>query len=430
MYRLLFGSLACALVALGCSQSEDVAQNNAPPAIPPAVETGTPSAESDAVVLPAGPPSLGLSGANVADPAAETPAPTELPASPTARKSGDDKSGQDKGGEKGAAAEEPKPKTAQDYIAEAQKHQRAGKTDDAIAALREAARLEPQNKSLALGLSQLIQQHAGQLAQTGELKRAYPMFVESAEIARKTIGDPKNANANEKKFLANVLYNEACGLAMTGDPAKALNSLREAFEAGFDDIGLANRDEDLTEVRKLPEFKTLVDEQTAKISQAARDEAKKLIAKQEAFPFDFELTDINDKPIKLADFKGKVTIVDFWGTWCPPCRMEIPHFVELQNKYKKDLQIVGLNYERVEGDAAKETIKKFVEDNGMNYPCAIGDEATQNQVPNLQGYPTTLFIDRTGKVRLQVVGYHPMAKLEGIVSELIDEKPAATETQE
>lgn len=121
-------------------------------------------------------------------------------------------------------------------------------------------------------------------------------------------------------------------------------------------------------------------------------------------------------------------IVDFWGTWCPPCRKEIPHFVELKSKYGKDgLEIVGLNYE---GDAAtaKETIKKFAAENKMNYRCAVGDEATQKKVPNLQGYPTTLFIDRTGKVRLKVVGYHPMAELEAIVSLLLAEPapPAGT----
>jgi hypothetical protein len=83
--------------------------------------------------------------------------------------------------------------------------------------------------------------------------------------------------------------------------------------------------------------------------------------------------------------------------------------------------VVGINYEGGTPEEDRQTIKQFATENNMNYACVIGDDATSQQVPNLEGYPTTLFIDRSGVVRLKVVGYHPLATLEAIVSELLAE---------
>jgi len=261
------------------------------------------------------------------------------------------------------------------------------------------------------------------------------MFIEAAGFMRKLRTAHPDLNLGEKQALANALYNEACAFNLQGQADKSLASLRESADAGFSDVKNLDQDKDLASLHDRPEFKAIRDdmaksavvaaEEAGKLAQA---EVKELLAKGESFAFDFQLTDLDDQPVKLADFKGKVLIVDFWGTWCPPCRMEIPHFVELKNKYGKDgLEIVGLNYERVDAALVKETIKRFAVENSINYRCAVGDPATQQKVPNLEGFPTTLFIDRTGKVRLKVVGYHPMAKLEAIVSLLLAEPapPAA-----
>src|SRR6185312_1739167 len=145
------------------------------------------------------------------------------------------------------------------------------------------------------------------------------------------------------------------------------------------------------------------------------------MSQTKSFPFDFELKDTDDKTVALADYKGKVTIVDVWGTWCPPCRKEIPHFAELSKQSKdKGLEIVGINCKE-EGtrDEVKTTIKAFAKENKIEYRCVLNDDKTEAKIPGFQGYPTTLFLDRSGKVRLVLVGYTPKAKLEAIITTLL-----------
>ena len=108
----------------------------------------------------------------------------------------------------------------------------------------------------------------------------------------------------------------------------------------------------------------------------------------------------------------------------PPLVAEIPHFIKLKESYgDQGLEVVGLAYEQVDDEEeALAGVKEFTEENKVNYPCAIGDDATQEKVPDFQGYPTTLFIDREGVVRLQLVGFQPHAKLELVVEHLLDKE--------
>src|SRR5262249_43153152 len=120
---------------------------------------------------------------------------------------------------------------------------------------------------------------------------------------------------------------------------------------------------------------------------------------------------------------GKVLIVDFWGTWCPPCKMEIPHFVALDREFRKrGLQVIGLNEEHGDSDEENaEMVRDYCKSEGVTYPCALATERIKDQVPDLGGFPTTLFLDRTGKVRLMVVGYHELSFLRAAVEALLNE---------
>jgi tetratricopeptide (TPR) repeat protein len=328
----------------------------------------------------------------------------------------------------GIPAEPARPKTVEQHLAEFQTALRAQDGEGAIAALRAAVKLDPKHRVAVANLSNLLQVQGMQLAQAGNMQQAYAKFLESASLLRGFRDEHKELSAQEQALVATALYNEACAFSMQGDANKALQSLRESFEAGFDDLAQAEKDPDLIEVRKLGGYPPLLEAQQAKLAaayqralEAAREAARKLLAEHSSFPFDFELTDLDDKPLKLADSKGKVTIVDFWSTSRPQSRMTVPQWVQLQTKYQDEVRIVGLNYEREQGDAAKEVIRKFIADNGVNYPCALGDEALQRQVPQPNTPPTTLFLDRTGKVRLKVVGVQRRVLLEAIIIELLAE---------
>lgn len=150
----------------------------------------------------------------------------------------------------------------------------------------------------------------------------------------------------------------------------------------------------------------------------------------DSFPLDFDVVTIEGKPLRKDDFAGRVLIVDIWATWCPPCRAEIPSFVELQDKYfDAGLSIVGMNYERAGSPRdAILTINEFRRVQPINYPLAIGDESLTQQVPRFSGYPTTLFIDAQGQVRMKLVGAHPVDVLESYAIALLAEIDQPTES--
>ena len=140
------------------------------------------------------------------------------------------------------------------------------------------------------------------------------------------------------------------------------------------------------------------------------------------FLLDFAVIDVQGQPHRLADYRGKVVIVDFWGTWCPPCEAEIPSFVRLQEEYgPQGLQIIGLNYEQGTPQSATRAVKAFMATNGINYPCALGTPEIRAQVPGFEAFPTTIFLDKTGRVRAKEVGLHRYEYLESIVKKLLAE---------
>jgi len=110
---------------------------------------------------------------------------------------------------------------------------------------------------------------------------------------------------------------------------------------------------------------------------------------------DFTLESLDGKNIQLSAYKGQAVLLNFWATWCGPCKIEMPWFVELQKEYgPQGLQIVGVAMD----DASKEDIAKFVKEMGVNYPILIGKEDVGNQYGGVNVLPTTFFIDRDGKI--------------------------------
>jgi thiol-disulfide isomerase/thioredoxin len=109
---------------------------------------------------------------------------------------------------------------------------------------------------------------------------------------------------------------------------------------------------------------------------------------------DFKLAGLDGKPVTLADSKGKVILLNFWATWCGPCRAEIPDLIELQNKYKDRLQILGL----VVDDDDPDAIKKFVGKFHINYPVALATDDLRIEYGGIPALPTSFVLDAEGRV--------------------------------
>ncbi|MDP7277759.1 MAG: TlpA disulfide reductase family protein [Planctomycetaceae bacterium] len=301
---------------------------------------------------------------------------------------------------------------------------------DVVLARKDFGKIEPmKQRSILFITAQIAQALGGQHASKEKTAESHAAFLISAKHFRTLKSQFKELNDGEQGFGGRVFYNEACALA--GKDAKAARaSLTEAFEMGFDDFELLADDKDLEPLRKDPGFVKFVTAQKTVAGKRKSAALDKEFAKNKPFPFSFTLPNLEGKPVSLESFLGKVVIVDVWGTWCPPCRTEVPHFVELQKTYaKQGLQIIGINYER--NNDPIPGIKAFSEQNGINYPCVIGDPATRDRIPNFRAFPTTLFIDKSGDVRLVAVGARPKEYLEAVVKKLLAEpapaakKPAA-----
>ena len=111
---------------------------------------------------------------------------------------------------------------------------------------------------------------------------------------------------------------------------------------------------------------------------------------------DFTMKDVEGKDVSLQSYKGKVILLDFWATWCGPCKVEIPHFIEFQQKYgPKGLQVVGISV-----DDPVDKLAPYVKEMGMNYPVlqGLGHDAVQDAYGPILGIPVSVMISRDGKI--------------------------------
>ena len=131
---------------------------------------------------------------------------------------------------------------------------------------------------------------------------------------------------------------------------------------------------------------------------------------------DFTVTDIDGKKFALSDSKGKVVLLDFWATWCTPCRAEIPHFVEMQQKYgPQGFQVIGISMD----DDAK-PVKEFYRQFNMNYPVAVGDDKLAQSFGGVLGLPVNFIIDREGRIHAKYLGATDVSVIDKAVSELLN----------
>jgi peroxiredoxin len=116
---------------------------------------------------------------------------------------------------------------------------------------------------------------------------------------------------------------------------------------------------------------------------------------------DFELQSLEGKSVKLSDFRGKAVLLNFWATYCGPCKIEMPWFVEMQKEFgPQGLQIVGVAMD----DASTKDIAQFAKEMGVNYPILLGKESVGQSYGGIGVLPTTYFVDRDGKITAREFG--------------------------
>jgi thiol-disulfide isomerase/thioredoxin len=132
---------------------------------------------------------------------------------------------------------------------------------------------------------------------------------------------------------------------------------------------------------------------------------------------DFTLTDVEGRRVRLAEYSGRVILVNFWATWCAPCKTEIPWLNELHERFReRGLAVIGVSV-----DDAVEKIRPFAQSMKMSYPVlvGVGEDGFKESLGPLLGYPTTLLISRAGEICIRHVGITEKARLEREVRSLL-----------
>ena len=139
---------------------------------------------------------------------------------------------------------------------------------------------------------------------------------------------------------------------------------------------------------------------------------------------EFTLKDVNGKTVHMSDYKGKVVLLDFWATWCGPCKIEIPWFMEMERKNKdRGFAVLGVAMD----DEGWEVVKPFLADLGVNYRVVMGNDVTAGMYGGVDALPTTFLIDKEGRIAAVHVGLASKKDFEDGIEQLLQTPtPAVT----
>jgi peroxiredoxin len=133
-------------------------------------------------------------------------------------------------------------------------------------------------------------------------------------------------------------------------------------------------------------------------------------------PLNFTLKDMNGVNVKLESFKGKIILLNFWATWCPPCKVEIPDLIALQEQYRDDLVVLGFSV-----DDTADQLRPFAAEYQINYPVLVGlgHENVQEAYGPMWGIPVTVIIDREGRIARKQSGIRTREQIEREIKALL-----------
>ena len=130
---------------------------------------------------------------------------------------------------------------------------------------------------------------------------------------------------------------------------------------------------------------------------------------------EFTLVSTDGKDIRLSEYKGKVVIIDFWATWCGPCRKGIPDLIELQKEFGKEIVVIGISLDT----DTKEEVVPFMQKIGMNYPVAYGTLEVTQQYGGVEAIPTSFVINKNGEIVDKHVGLVPKSEYADLINKLL-----------
>jgi thiol-disulfide isomerase/thioredoxin len=131
---------------------------------------------------------------------------------------------------------------------------------------------------------------------------------------------------------------------------------------------------------------------------------------------DFTLTSTGNKSIKLSDYQGKVVIVDFWATWCPPCRRGIPDLIEIQKEYGSDVVVIGISMDT----DTKRDVVPFTQQMGINYLVAYANAGVVQSYGGVESIPTSFVIDKNGNIVDNHIGLVPKSEFVSVLNKLLN----------
>jgi len=160
------------------------------------------------------------------------------------------------------------------------------------------------------------------------------------------------------------------------------------------------------------------------LAQRSRADAPAILSRSTPAP-DFTLERLDGGSMKLSDLRGKAVLLNFWATWCGPCKIETPWLVELQSQYASEgLQVIGVAMD----DSGKDEIAKFAKDMGVNYPVLLGKEAVGDAYGGVPALPETFFIGRDGKIVDRIIGLKGRAEIEDSIKKALATEPPSGQT--
>lgn len=321
----------------------------------------------------------------------------------------------------------------QEMMQRMMQHAQAGENQEILALLENFMANNPNNDRMLHAGAQVCLQLSQEAHDRGDREEATDFALRAGAYLRKWIeADPELAR-KQAELCASIFYIEAIGHTFREDNDRAIEALTSCFDIGFANFDMLDNDPSFDELRRDPKFEAFIDEYRAVATSRNQQWVRTELTKTQPFEFDFSLETPEGTRVTLSELKGKVVLVDLWGTWCAPCRQQIPALIHLYETYREQgVEVIGINYEDASGetlDAAEidNRILTAVDQMNISYPCLIGDMETAKQVPGFNAFPTMVIVDKRGVARHKMVGLHPYDQLQAMVELLLSEP--ATEAE-